>query len=110
MSWVTLILALVIGACATMALPNLLAGIKGRRWENLFFVLAALSVAAIAYGELAMMHSRTTEEIGRFLQWTHVPLFFLVVAITGFVRVYFGTGWLWLGVAACAVPVGKSVH
>ena len=101
MSWVTFILALVIGACATMALPNLLAGIKGRRWENLFFVLAALSVAGIGWGELAMMHSRTTDEIGRFLQWTHLPLFLLVVAIAGFVRAYFGTGWLWLGVAAC---------
>ena len=103
MSWVTFIWALVIGACATMALPNLLAGIKGRRWENLFFVVAALAVAAIAWGELAMMHSRTTEEIGRFQQWTHLPLFFLVVAIAGFVRVHFGTGWLWLAVAACGV-------
>src|SRR5436190_6864207 len=103
MSWVTFILALVIGACATMALPNLLVGIKSRRWENLFFVLAALSVAGIGWGELAMMHSRTTEEIGRLLQWTHLPLFFLVVAIVGFVRAYFGTGKLWLGVAACGV-------
>ncbi|PYJ08367.1 MAG: hypothetical protein DMF06_12900, partial [Verrucomicrobia bacterium] len=103
MSWVTFILALVIGACATMTLPNLLVGIKSRRWENLFFVLAALSVAGIGWGELAMMHSRTTGEIGRLLQWTHLPLFFLVVAIVGFVRAYFGTGKLWLGVAACGV-------
>ena len=60
-------------------------------------------MAAIAWGELAMMYSRTTEEIGRSQQWTHLPLFFLVVAIAGFVRVYFGTGWLWLAVAACGV-------
>src|SRR4249920_427421 len=62
MSWVTFVFALVIGACVTIALPNLLTGIKGRRWENLFFVLAALSVAGIAWGELAMMHSRTVRE------------------------------------------------
>jgi two-component system, LuxR family, sensor kinase FixL len=100
MSWVTFIWALVFGACVTMALPHLLIGIKGRARENLFFALAALSVAGIAFGELAMMHSRTTEEIGRAHQWTHVPVFFLLLAIVGFVRTYFGTGRLWLGIAA----------
>ncbi len=101
MSWVTFVWAIVIGACVIMALPNLLAGLKGRRWEDLFFVLAALSVAAIACGELAMMHARTAVEIGRLHQWTHVPVFLLVVSIAGFVRAYFGTARLWLGVAAC---------
>jgi PAS domain S-box-containing protein len=101
MSWVTFIWALVIGACAIMALPNLLVGLKGRAWENLFFVLAALSVAGIAGGELTMMHSRTIEEIGRAHQWTHVPIFLLIVAIAGFVHFYFGTGRPWLGIAAC---------
>ena len=45
MSWVTFVWALVIGACVIMALPHLLVGLKGRARENLFFVLAALSVA-----------------------------------------------------------------
>jgi two-component system, LuxR family, sensor kinase FixL len=101
MSWVTFIWALVIGACATMALPHLLIGIKRKTWENLFFAIAALSVAGIGCGELAIMHSRTAEEIGRAIQWTHLPVFFLVLAIVGFVRFYFGTGRLWLGIAAC---------
>jgi len=101
MSLVTFIWASVIGACATMALPHLLIGIKRRAWENLFFAVAAVSVAGIAVGELAVMHSRTTEEIGHAIQWTHVPIFVLVVAIVGFVRTYFGTGRLWLGSAAC---------
>jgi PAS domain S-box-containing protein len=103
MSWVLFIWALVIGACAIMALPHLLIGVKGRAWENLFFALAALSVAGIAFGELAIMHSQTPEEIGRAQQWTHVPLFLLLVAITGFVHFYFGTGRLWVGIAACLV-------
>ena len=101
MSWVTFIWALVVGACVIMALPHLLVGLKGRAWENLFFVLAALSVAGIACGELIMMHSRTIEEIGRAHQWTHVPVFLLIVAIAGFVHFYFGTGRPWLGIAAC---------
>jgi two-component system sensor kinase FixL len=101
MSWVTFIWALAFGASATMALPHLLIGLKGRAWENLFFAIAALAVATTALGELSFMHSRTTEEIGRAMQWTHIPVFFLVVGIVGFVRSYFGTGRLWLGIAAC---------
>jgi len=101
MSSVTFVWALVIGACATMALPHLLIGIKHGEWENLLFAVAALAVADIAGGELAIMHSQTTAEIGRAQQWTHLPVFFLVAAIAGFVRLYFGTGRLWLGAAAC---------
>lgn len=101
MSWVTFIWALVIGACATMALPNLIVGLKSLARENLFFVLAALAVAGIACGELAIMHARTIEEIGRAQRWTHLPVFFLIVAIAGFVHFYFGTGRPWLGIAAC---------
>jgi len=101
MSAVTFIWALVIGACATMALPHLLIGIRRRAWENCFFVVAALSVAGIAAGELGIMHAGTTEEIGRAQQWTHLPVALLVLAIVGFVRTYFGTGRLWLGIGAC---------
>ena len=109
MSWVTFIWAVVIGACATMALPHLLIGIKRKTWKNLFFAIAALSVASIACGELAIMHSRTAEEIGRAIRWTHLPVFFLVLAIVGFVRFYFGTGRLWLGIAACVARLVSLV-
>jgi two-component system, LuxR family, sensor kinase FixL len=109
MSWVTFIWAAVIGACATMALPHLLVGLKERAWANLFFVVAALSVAGIAADELAIMHSQTTAEIGRVQQWAHVPIFLLVLAIVGFVRAYFGTGRLWLGVAACGARLACLV-
>ena len=43
MRWVTFIWAVVIGACATIALPHLLIGIKRKTWENLFFAIAALT-------------------------------------------------------------------
>jgi two-component system sensor kinase FixL len=109
MSWVTFIWALVFGACVTMALPHLLIGIKGKAWQNLFFVLTALAVGCIALGELVMMHSRTIEKIGRAHQWTHVPIFFLSLGIVGFVRTYFGTGRLWLGMAACAARLVSLV-
>jgi two-component system, LuxR family, sensor kinase FixL len=109
MSWVTFIWAVVFGACATMALPHLVIGLKGRAWENLFFVVAALAVAGIAFGELAIMHSRTTEEIGRAMQWTHVAVFFLSVGVIGFIFSYFGTGRLWLGIVAGAARLVSLV-
>ena len=102
MSLVTFIWALVIGACATMALPHLFIGLKGRAWENLLFSVAALAVAGVAFGELAIMHSRTPEEIGRAMQWTHLPVFFLYLGIIGFVGLYFRTTRPWLGIAAGA--------
>jgi two-component system sensor kinase FixL len=92
-----------------MALPHLLIGIRHRAWQNLFFALAALSVAGIACGELAIMHSATTEQIGRAQQWVHVPIFFLAVAIVGFVYLYFGTGRLWLGISGCVVRFATLV-
>jgi two-component system, LuxR family, sensor kinase FixL len=58
-------------------------------------------VAVVAPLEVAMMRAQTTEQLGRALQWVHLPVFVLMVAIVGFVRLYFGTGRLWLGVAAC---------
>jgi len=103
MSTVTFVWAVVIGACATMALPYLLIGIKDRVWQNLFFAVAALSCAGIACQELAIMHSATTEQIGRAQQWMQVPIFFFAIAIVGFVHLNFGTGRLWLGIAACLV-------
>ena len=110
MSMVTFVSAAVIGACATMALPHLLIGIKHPAWQNLFFALAALSVAGIACGELAIMHSATTEQIGRAQQWMHVPIFFFAIAIVGFVHLYFGTGRLWLGISGCVVRFVSSGH
>jgi two-component system, LuxR family, sensor kinase FixL len=109
MSWVTFIWAVVIAACGTMAFPHLFIGIKQRTRENLLFVVAAISVAGIAWGELTVMHARTPEEIGRAMQWTHVPVFFLVLGIVGFVHSYLGTGRLWLGIAACAARLVSLV-
>ena len=103
MSWVTFVWAWVIGACTTMALPHLLIALTRRTWEDLLFGLTALGVAGVAVGELAVMHAHTTEEIGRAVQWTHIPVFLVVIGIVGFVRAYFGTGRLWLGLTACGL-------
>jgi two-component system, LuxR family, sensor kinase FixL len=102
MSWVTVIWSMVAGASLTLALPHLLVAVKQRgSWVHLLFAVAAIAVAIVAPLEVAMMRAQTTEQLGRALQWVHLPVFVLMVAIVGFVRLYFGTGRLWLGVAAC---------
>jgi two-component system, LuxR family, sensor kinase FixL len=103
MSWVTLIWALAMGACLAMALPFLFVGISQRRAAPLFFVTAVTATVAIAAAEFAMMRSDSVEQFATALRWVQLPIFVLVVSIVGFVRLYFGTGRLWLGIATCAV-------
>jgi two-component system, LuxR family, sensor kinase FixL len=103
MDWVTALWAMLIGGCVAMALPHLLVGIWQRQVAHLCFVAAAASVIAIAVGELFMMRATSVEQFARAQQWTHVPIFVLVVALVAFVRLYFHTGRLWLGLTVCAV-------
>jgi two-component system, LuxR family, sensor kinase FixL len=103
MDWVTAVWAVLIGGCVAMALPHLLVGVWLRRGAHLCFVVASAAVVAIAVGELFMMRATSVEQFARAQQWTHLPIFVLVVALVAFVRLYFHTGRLWLGVSVCAV-------
>lgn len=103
MSWVTAIWAMLIGGCVAMALPHLLVGIWKRRGAHLFFVLAAAAVIWIAGAELALMEAGSVEQFARVQRWIHVPVFILFVALVSFVRLYLGTGRLWLGVTVCVI-------
>lgn len=86
-----------------LALPHLFVGIWQRRGAHFCFVIATASVAAIAMAELCMMRATSVDEFARAQRWVHVPIFVLVVALVCFVRFYFHTGRLWLGVTAGAV-------
>jgi hypothetical protein len=102
MNWVTVIWSMVAGASLAMALPHLLIAARQRRaWVHVLFAIAAMAVAGIALGEVAIMHAQTTEQSARALRWLHLPVFVLLVAIVGFVALFFGTGRIWLGAAAC---------
>ena len=49
-----------------MALPHVFIAVKQRgAWVNLLFAIAAVAVAGTAVAEMAMMHAKTTEQIGR---------------------------------------------
>ena len=111
MNWVTVIWSMVAGASLAMALPHVLIAVKQRgACVNLLFAIAALAVAGTAVAEMAMMHAQTTKQIAEALQWVHVPVFVLVVAIFGFVHLYFGTGRIWLGGAACMLRLVTLRH
>ena len=103
MSWVTFIWAMLIGLCVAMVLPNLLVGVWQRRGAHLFFVLAAVAVAGMAACELAMMRADAVAQMTMVMKWFQVPIFFLFVALVGFVHLYFGSRRLWLGLAAVLV-------
>lgn len=103
MSWVTAIWAAVMGACLAIALPYLFIAVRQRRPVHLIFSTAIVSTMAIAAAELMMMRAGSIQQIGKVQQWAHLPIFILVVTIVAFVRLHFGTGRLWLGLAACVV-------
>jgi two-component system, LuxR family, sensor kinase FixL len=109
MDWVTAIWAMLIGGCVAMALPHLVVGIWQRRGAHFCFVAATAAVIAIAVGELCMMRSTSVDEFARAQQWIHVPIFVLVVALVCFIRLYFRTGRLWLGVTACGVRFASLI-
>src|SRR5579864_1628579 len=97
MSWITVIWAMIASACLTLGMINLVIWVQQiQRRAHLLFSVTAISVAAIAGCELLLMRAQTTEQFGTVLKWAHVPVFFTVVSIVGFVRLYLQAGRPWL--------------
>jgi two-component system, LuxR family, sensor kinase FixL len=104
MSWVTVIWAMVASACLTLAMVHLAIWFKqAGQHANLLFSVMAISVTAIAACELLLMRAQTTQQFGTVLRWAHLPVFFAVVSIVGFVRLYFGAGRPWLAYTVCGL-------
>jgi two-component system sensor kinase FixL len=104
MSWVTVIWAMIISACLTLALVHLLVWLQEHEaWANLLFSLSALGAAGVAACELWMMHAETPAAFGMALRWFHVPAWVAVVSLVGFMRIYLRAGRLWLAWTACGV-------
>ena len=69
------------------------------QYANLLFFVLAVSAAAYGAYELARLHAETPADFASNARWSHVPLAAFVIAIVGFVRLYFNTGRLWLAYA-----------
>jgi PAS domain S-box-containing protein len=97
MSWVTIIWSMTASACLTLAAVNLLVWCKKRtEWANLLFSLTAVGTAGMGFCELWMMRADTPGQFGTALRWLHVPVWALLVALVGFVRLYLRAGRPWL--------------
>lgn len=104
MSWVTILWAAVASACLTLAVIHALVWWRDRQaWSNLLFSLAAAGTAGLGACEYWMMHSATPAQFGAAGRWLHVPVWVLILALVGFVRLFLRTGRPWLAWSVCGV-------
>ena len=97
MNLVLIIWSMVASACLTLAAMHLLVWWKRRTaWANLLFSLAAIATAAMGGCEVWMMQAETPAQFATALRWIHVPIWVVIVALTGFVLIYLQAGRLWL--------------
>src|ERR1700755_913416 len=96
LSWITVAWSAISAACLTVGLMYSGVWLKqSRQITHLVFAILAFSVAAVALCELLLMRETSPHEYGVIMQWTHVPVFILLVSLLLFVRLYFGAGNLW---------------
>ena len=104
MSWITVIWSMVGSACLTLAAMHLMVWCKQRNaWANLLFSLAALASAGTAACELWMMRAETPAEYGLAVRWIHLPVWVMILALVGFVRVHLRAGRVWLAWTVCGL-------
>src|SRR5262249_3122112 len=97
MNWVTVIWSVGGGACLTIAFLQFFVWCNDRTARaNLVFSIGATAVAVFAALELGLMHAKTPEQFGILARWLHVPAWFIVVSLVGFVRLYLKAGRRWL--------------
>ncbi len=97
MDWITVIWSMVASVCLTFALIYLLVWAKSvGQVAYLLFSITALSAAAIAICELAILRSQTVASAVQWVRWIHIPVFILIASLVGFVRMYLGAGRGWL--------------
>lgn len=87
MSWITIAWSMMASACLTLAFVHLLIWVKQRaQYSHLLYATFAVAVACFAAFELLMMRAETVEQFRLLQRWIHVPVFFIIVSTTWFVR------------------------
>lgn len=94
---------MIAATCLTLGLIELRIGLgQPRRAPRLLFSLSAFAVATIAAFELALMQAATLVQWWPAMRGLDIAVGVMLVSLTAFVWVYFGTGNKWL---ALLVPV-----
>lgn len=97
MQWIVIIWSMIAASCMTLAVMHAWIWLNARRmWGHLLFALCALGAAADTGLELGTLVARTPETYEWCVRWAHVPLFLLLVAMVGFVRIHLRAGRAWL--------------
>lgn len=94
----------VAGAALTLALVHGILWLLDRRnLASLAFCVLAVSVAAMAFTELGMMHAASPAQYGQWVRWFHLPNYFAIAGLVAFIHLQFGTGRPWLAAAIIAL-------
>jgi len=104
MSWITVIWSMVASTCLTLAVVHLLVWLQRRKqWAYLLFSLAAVGAAGFSFSEALAMRAETVEGFGLVVRWAHIPFWFMLLSLVGFVRIYLRAGRLWLAWTVCGL-------
>jgi two-component system sensor kinase FixL len=104
MSWITAIFSAAASAYLTAALVYAFIWWRQRNaWAQLLFALAALAAVALVGCDLAEMHATSPAQFAAALRWTQLLLWVIVLALAGFVLLYFRAGRIWLFWSVCAL-------
>ena len=97
MSLVTTLWSMQAAAALTLAvLYAVVWSIDRRNLANLTLCIVAVAMALAARDEVGMMHASTVTEYGEWARLIYLPLFFALIGQLFFVRLFLGTGRLWL--------------
>jgi two-component system, LuxR family, sensor kinase FixL len=104
MSWTTAVWSMEAAVCLTLAAIYLLVWCRRREERaQLLFAVSAVAAAAVAAGELWLMRTETAVQFGTALRWLHLPVWVLILALLGFVRLYLRAGRRWLAWSVAGV-------
>ena len=100
MNWVQIAWVMMIAGSLMLGVVHLFVWQKQRsQYANLLFFVLAVSAAAYGAYELARMQAGTPASLAVNARWSHVPLVVFIIAVVGFVRLYFDAGRTWLAYA-----------
>ncbi len=104
MSWTTVVWSMEAAVCLTLAAIYLLVWCRRRdERAHLLFAVSAVAAAAVAAGEMWLMRTETTAQFGTALRWLHLPVWVMILALLGFVRLYLRAGRRWLAWSVAGV-------
>lgn len=104
MNWVTVVSSMTASTYLTTALICVFLGWRQRgTWAHFLFGLAALAAAALVWCDLAAMLADSPAQFASALRWAHLADWVIIVALAGFVRLYFRAGRTWLLWTVCGL-------